>query len=474
MISKRRIDTYPDVLEFIQEGGITLRGYQEGVARAVVASVLEGRGLSFAVMFPRQSGKNELQAQIETYLLAVLRDTDAEIVKVSPTWRPQSLNAMRRLERVLSRHPQTKKDWEKESGYIFRLGRARIIFLSGSPLTNIVGATASTLLEVDEAQDVKIEKYDRDIAPMAASTNATRVFWGTAWTTRTLLARELRAAREEEEGGKGEGGKREKGKLAFVLTAEDVAREVAEYGRFVAGQVARLGRDHPNVRTQYFAEEIDGEAGMFPPWRLALMQGSHSAQDRPSPGKIYAMLLDVAGEDENRGQWPGESGQQQKELANPKRDATALTVVEVDLSTAVDPLVGAPTHRVMHRRLWVGVNQLSLRAELCALAELWRARRVVVDATGVGEGLTNMLQSALFEKVIPFKFTASSKSQMGWQFLGVASSGRWKEPVGNAALSQRFFQEARLCESRVAPGPAHQIRWGVPDGTRDPQTNDVV
>ncbi len=50
------------------------------------------------MIFPRQSGKNEVQAQLESYLLTYLREIDAEIVKVSPTWRPQSINAMRRLE----------------------------------------------------------------------------------------------------------------------------------------------------------------------------------------------------------------------------------------------------------------------------------------------------------------------------------------------------------------------------------------
>ena len=52
---------------------------------------------------------------------------------------------------------------------------------------------------------------------MAASTNATRVFWGTAWTSRTLLARELRAAREAE---------REDGaKRVFIMTADDVSKK---------------------------------------------------------------------------------------------------------------------------------------------------------------------------------------------------------------------------------------------------------
>ncbi|RPJ38175.1 MAG: hypothetical protein EHM21_17220, partial [Chloroflexi bacterium] len=115
-----------DPVAFAAAGGLKLRLYQQDVARAIVDSVLQRRGLSFVVMFPRQSGKNELQAQVEACLLALLAGEDAEIIKVSPTWRPQSINAMRRLQRVLERNPYTAGQWTKENGYIFRLGRARI------------------------------------------------------------------------------------------------------------------------------------------------------------------------------------------------------------------------------------------------------------------------------------------------------------------------------------------------------------
>ncbi len=63
-------------------------------------------------------------------------------------------------------------------------GKRELTFLSAAPGSNVVGATASTLLQLDEAQDIEIAKYDKQIAPMAASTNATRVFWGTAWAAR--------------------------------------------------------------------------------------------------------------------------------------------------------------------------------------------------------------------------------------------------------------------------------------------------
>ena len=50
---------------------IRLRSYQVQVANAIIDSAIKEKGLSFVVIFPRQSGKNELQAQIEAYLLSV-------------------------------------------------------------------------------------------------------------------------------------------------------------------------------------------------------------------------------------------------------------------------------------------------------------------------------------------------------------------------------------------------------------------
>ena len=172
---------------------------------------------------------------------------------------------MRRLEKVLRRNFLLDQTWKKEAGNSYRLGEARLTFLSGAPESSIVGATANGLLEVDEAQDVTIIKFDRDISPMTASTCATRVFWGTAWTNATLLSRELRAARDAE---KTDGIRR-----VFRLTADDVAAEVAPYRKHVDEMVARLGRNHPLIRTQYFSEEMDDRGGMFPPDRIARMLG---------------------------------------------------------------------------------------------------------------------------------------------------------------------------------------------------------
>ena len=459
-----------DIDYFCSEASsLTLRDYQKAPAYAILKSIQERAGRSFVIMFPRQSGKNELQAQLEAYLFCLFYLMSGEIVKVSPTWKPQTLNAMRRLEMVLSGNLLTRSFWHKESGYIYKLGTGRIYFFSGQPRSNIVGATANLLLEVDEAQDILPAKYDKDIAPMAASTNATKVFWGTAWTSRTLLARELRAS------GKAE--KQDGIKRVFIMTADEVREEVPAYGVFVDDQVKRLGRHHPMVKTQYFSEEIDAEGGLFPAERCAMMKGTHTPQLGPQEDQLYAMTLDVAGEDEAIIADPEDMGE--TDLANPKRDSTALTVFEVDLTSIDDPLISKPTYKVVYRKEWIGKKHSTLYGEIKAIAELFDVRFLVVDATGVGAGLTSFLAASLGEKVIPFEFNISTKSALLWDFLGIIDSGRYKEPfppkygefVGNIS---GIWEQLEFCQFEILPGPQKRVKWGVPDGTRNPTTGELV
>ena len=458
---------------FIRNGSkLTLREYQRGPILAILDSIIKQDGRSIVVMFPRQSGKNEIQAQLEAYLLTLFGLTDCgDMVKVSPTWKPQTLNAMSRLERVLQTNALTRLGWEKESGYIYKFFQARISFFSGQPRSNIVGATASLLLEVDEAQDVLASKYDKEIAPMAAARNATKVFWGTAWTSRTLLSRELRLAQELE--------KKDGLRRTFVLTANEVAMEVQAYGKFVEEQVQRLGRNHPMVKTQYFSEEIDAEGGLFPPERQALMRGAHQPQTSPQPDHIYCMTLDVAGADETV--TPDlEDGEDVETMATSKRDSTALTIFDVDMSTVEDPLIKKPTYLVVGRHEWVDVKHSELYGKIKALADLFQIRWLVVDCTGVGAGLTSFLTAAFGERVIPFMFSSTTKSALLWDWLGLIDSGRFKDhsdlvgAIHESPTQKEFWRQVSFCEFEILPGPQKTVRWGVPDGTRDPSDGNLV
>jgi len=461
-VSKLIIKLLTNILAFSQYASqITLRSYQKEPALAIINSIFKGLGHTIVVIMPRQSGKNELQAQIEAYVMRRLSQIDVEIVKASPTWKPQSLNAMRRLEKVLSRNILTRHIWKKEMGFIFTIGKAHTSFVSGAPETNIVGLTATHLLQIDEAQDIQIQKFDKDLVNMAASTNATRVFWGTPWTSKTLLAREMRAAREAE---KLDGVRR-----VFMYDAHDVRKESPPYGDFVDQQIAKLGRNHPLIRTQLFSQEIETEGGMFPPARCVFLQGNHPPHRSPQPNHIYAMLLDLAGEDEQATEEGDFS------MANEARDHTALTIVSVDLASLSDPLIEAPTYNVVFRKEWLGHKHTTIYAELKAIALHWSARYVVSDATGIGAGVTSFLAKALPEKVIPFVFSQASKSTLGWAFIGMVETGRFKDYALDPEdeLQQRFRKQLEYCQLSAIVGPSRAIKWGVPDGTRDHSGNLV-
>ena len=420
-----------------------LRRYQAEPAKAILKSIIHNRGLSFTVMMSRQAGKNELSGQLEAYLLNLYQRRGGYIVKASPTFKPQTINSIIRLTDRLC-NPWNMGQWKRTEGYIVQLKHARCLFFSADPNANVVGGTADLLLECDEAQDVTPAKWNKDFAPMAASTNATTVFWGTAWTSDTMLARQTEYLRSLE--------LKDGRRRTFAYNAEQVGAEVPAYAQYVEGQVQKLGRQHPLIKTQYFLETIDGQGGLFGPLRRALIRGDHPRQHEPQPGRRYALLIDVAGEDEQAG-----DPIQRAMLANPKRDATALTVVEV--ITQANQL---PTYHTVDRKLWLGLKHTALHAQILALAQHWHATWIVVDATGIGAGLASFLAKALGERVIPVTFSQKVKSDLGWNYLAVVETGRYRDYADDQeADTRQFWHELEACQYTIRDGPGQQMSWGV-------------
>ena len=460
------------VERFAEAGNILLRPYQQVAAQAVANSVLRQRGFSFVWIFPRQSGKDEALAITVQYLLALFKNAGGELVFFNPTFKPQTETSMRRLESRLNANPLTTGRWRRRFGYIFQMGNAYCTYLSADPSAHVVSATANRLLVVNEAQDVGILKYEKDIYPMAASTNATRLFAGTRWTKNTLLEREYQLGLEAQK----EDGLRR----VFFFTGEDVRKVVPAYGDTMDGAIARLGRQHPLVKTQFFCETVDAQSGMFPARRQALIRGSHAARTQAEPGKMYAFLIDVAGQDEWTGRLQaaavpaGDMSRRQSPaddtLLNAGRDSTFLKIVEVDNSTV--RLVGKPSYRAVFRMAWTGASHVAVFGALKALVEQWRPRTIHIDATGVGEGLWSMLDSLYGERTVhPVKFTAQVKSSLGYGLLAIMDSGRYLE---YHPFDETFQRQLDYCRSEILPGPGKLMRWGVPDGTRDRASGEQV
>jgi hypothetical protein len=120
-----------------------------------------------------------------------------------------------------------------------------------------------------------------------------------------------------------------------------------------------------------------------------------------------------------------------------------LTIARVVLP-ASDALVQEPRLEVVEHYAWVGEPHDRLYERLVdLLREVWHVRRVAVDATGLGETLAAWLARALGrDTVAPVRFTAESKSRLGYNLLAAINGGRLKGYAGDGSAECRtFWQE---------------------------------
>jgi len=413
-----------------------LRPYQREVALAVLDSVFKRKGLTFSVEIARQGGKNELSAQIELLLLTLYMARTENLVKCSPTFKPQTVISMTRLKDRLN-DAGFGGIWAAELGYTIRLGNARAIFLSADESASVVGHTAQILLEIDESQDVGKEKYSKEFKPMGAISNVTTVHYGTTWDDATLL--------EEIKRGNYELEKRDGIKRNYRYDWQEVARYNPDYLAYVEGERERLGENHPLFLTQYCLKPVRGGGGLFSPQQRAQFQGEHARQHQPEPDGVYIAGIDLAGEAEE------EEGARLRAI-KPRQDSTVVTVGRLDFS-AGNSIQNQPQIRVVEHYWWTGTRHSELYPRLIdTLKNVWHCRRVAVDATGVGQPVSSFLREALGSRVIPFTFTQSSKSALGFNLLAAINSGRLKTYAADGSAEyQEFWLEMERAKSHYRP-----------------------
>jgi hypothetical protein len=435
-----------------------LRPYQALAARAVLDSVRAGRGLTFSVMVSRQGGKNELSAQLELLLLLGSRGREADGVKCAPTFRPQGRVSLRRLwSRVqgMGLAPPARI----EGGNCVRVGRARQFFLSAEPAASVVGHTVHLLLEVDEAQDVEAEKFDKDFRPMASTTNATTVYYGTAWTETDLLAEVRRHHLELE--------RRDGIRRHFEFDWQVVARHNPAYAAFVEQERARLGADHPLFVTQYLLRPLAGGGRLLTPAQMALIEGTHPRLGSPRPsedagagrdgsGRVlgYVAGLDVGGE-----AFPARGAAHGARAGGP--DRTVLTLARV-IAPASDAVGQEPQIEVVEHAAWQGAPHAEITGGLLRLLrDVWRVRRVVIDATGVGEGLASSLAAMRGgPEVARLRLTEERKSALGHGLLAAVNGGRLRLYRGDGSPEYRGLRrEMELARAEYRPN--RRLAWFV-------------
>jgi hypothetical protein len=438
---------------------IPLRNYQLEPLRAILDSVLNHRGFEFLLIFPRQSGKNEAVAQLLAYLLNLYQRVGGNIV-YGAIGNALGMGVERLEERL--ENAWNAGQWTRKVRPLRRcLGHAAIVFISSHPTASARGQTAHHLLVIDETQDQDAAHIESVFTPMRAANNATALYIGTVKvTTDFLWTKKLELERETARDGH---------PRVYLVPPETVTAENPAYRAFLDAQVARYGRHHPIVASEYFLEPIDGTGGLFDARRRALMRGIHLHQLQPTPGELYIATLDAAGEDEA-------ATDPIARLAHPGRDYTVAHVFQVSW-----PPCGAyapgPTYKAVDIFLDHGSKHFedlpgrpALVHRLAAWLEHWTVAHLVADSTGVGQGLVSWLGAALGpSRVSGFTFAPAAKANLGSLFLSLVETGRFRYWTGDeeqpGSHGWWFWQQVAACTYELPPEGRfdRDLRWSVPD-----------
>jgi len=406
------------------------RPYQEAAIRSIYNSILHQTGDQYTLLFPRQSGKNEVSCMIEFALLMRFSFGDFQIVKAAPSFRPQAVNSLARLKTRFEQAKRLKRFLRHPYPDTLSFRHASAHFVSASRDASQVGLTASLLLECDEAQDVDLDVWDTRFLPMTASTNAVVVYYGTPWTSETLLYREHFSPENHR----------------ILVDWETVAESIPAYGDFVRKQIARLTTGSPIIQTQYLNQFLDYNVSpLLTKTAQSRMKGRHDPQREVKPGQRTIMCLDVA------------STQLIEAAAapDPRVDSSAAVVFGVK-----EDEDGTRRYDIIARHGWQLPTQPILVAAVKDLYQRFAPSHILVDVTGLGAGLFLVLE-ALGLPVLPITITSTVKSRMGFGLIGLAEAGRLRDyrhtpgdPHQAAFWAQVAAAELELLDSR-------RCKWGV-------------
>ena len=410
-----------------------LRLYQARVLLALAHGVRTSPGATFTVLFPRQAGKNEVAAVLVAYLLSANAARGGTVVVCAPSFAPQAEISIARVRRALDVIAGLFPGVGRAviSGHAISVGLASAVFLSASPEAHVAGHTASLALVADEAQEIDETWFNRQFRPMAASTGAPTVLFGTPWDGDSLLDRAVAANRLRDLDSS------RTVRLHYQTGWREVALSNPRYGAYVESERARLGAGHPLFLTQYELQTVAAAGRLLSPADLALMEGAYPRLGQPLPGEVYVAGLDLGGD-------------------GSRADASVLTIARV---------IGDRCEVVEHRA-WKGAAYGAVETGVAEAVNSWRLRRICVDTGGLGSVLAAHLHERCGDVVERVVFSASSKSEMGYALIAAARTGRLALYAADGAVEAlQCREELRIATARFLS--AGRLRWEAPPGSHD-------
>jgi len=213
-----------------------------------------------------------------------------------------------------------------------------------------------------------------------------------------------------------------------------------------------LGEEHPLFRTQYALLPVTHGGGFLSRQQIALVLGEHQRQSQPEGKRTYIAGVDLAGEHEQ--EMPG--GDAPVNNRGRGCDSTVITIAEVDAANPSQPLL-----KVVEQYQWTGTPHSQLYTQMTdILKNVWNCRKIVVDATGIGQPVASFLRKELGRRVMPFVITSKSKSDMGFGLLSFVNSGRLKlyKQDGSREYKETLFEMER---ARVRYRPNQTMNFYV-------------
>ncbi len=405
-----------------------LRPYQRRVFLPLCRALLRTRHEQFTLLMPRQSGKNQLAATITTVLLLAHARRGGSIVICAPTARPQAAISYERTRAILEPAARRAGILPRCEEARIRCGNAEAIFLSASGQAQVAGHTASIALLADEAQDIDPDWFDRQFRPMAASTGAPALLFGTPWDGESLLERAI-----AQNAGRTAGGL----PLNYTVTWQEVARDVPIYGQYIERERERLGAQNPLYLSQYELIASRASAALLGEQALERIRGTHPMLAAPLPGERYVAGLDPAGQG---------------------ADATVI---------AIGRLAPGQRLEIVAFERWRGGDLAAFAPRIASIAAHWGLERLAIDATGLGQPLAAALEPHLGRRLLPITFTVQSKSALGWALVAACETGRLALPARGEAPAEwlECWDELRRCRRELRIGGI--LHWAAPAGAHD-------
>lgn len=379
-----------------------LRGLQAEVIKRNEEHVMRHDGGVMVNYIPRQVGKNQIAAELQRRHLFRNQCSDRmrTWIRTAPTHKPQIVNSKKRLRELMNidtkwriRHPIFEgQKLVREEGYIWKVGNASVEFLSSGPNANVVGATASECLDMDEAHKVRKEKFDEDFMPFTADQNSATLLWGVAADGLDTMAWYYN--KNIEDGNE---------HLNVRLPCEIWMESNPVYAGHVNSRVKALGWDHPIIKTQYRLIPVAAEGRYLNEKQVSsLLSSDHERQRIPRPGTRYEALIDFAGGNEDFNPKGNIEGNE-----DTATDSTVVWIYEVSEILCANGIF--PIVRIVDMLWSTGANLPAQEEAITAYLDKWYVQKITADAVGIGRQLSEKLE-LLYGPDIVNKYTANSTS----------------------------------------------------------------